>query len=72
MVKYFFISVEISTFASTKQTNMYGLKCSYYTKTFPTLDQLIDDIIQSGMDPNYEITFNGKGTGEEAIDLIQF
>jgi len=24
------------------------------------------------MDPNYEITFNGKPTGELAIDLIQF
>jgi hypothetical protein len=23
------------------------------------------------MDPNYEITRNGKGTGEMAIDLIQ-
>ena len=64
--------LEVSIFASTKQTNMYGLNCSYYTKTFPTLDALLNDIITSGMDPNYEITFNGKGTGEEAIDLIQF
>jgi hypothetical protein len=24
------------------------------------------------MDPNYEITFNGRGTGEIAADLIQF
>ena len=51
---------------------MYGLKCSYYTKTFPTIDALLEDIINSGMDPYYEITLNGKGTGEEAIDLIQF
>lgn len=51
---------------------MYGLNCNYYTKTFPTIWDLVDDIIQSGMDPNYQITFNGKPTGEMAIDLIQF
>lgn len=51
---------------------MYSLNCDYYTKEFSTLDALIDDVIQSGMDPNYEITKNGRGIGEEAIDLIQF
>jgi hypothetical protein len=51
---------------------MYSLDCNYYTKKFPTVDELIQDIINSGMDPNYEITFNGKKTGEQAIDLILF
>jgi hypothetical protein len=51
---------------------MYSLDCVYYTKTFSTLDQLIEDVINSGMDPNYEITKDGKGTGEQAIELIQF
>lgn len=51
---------------------MYSLDCVYYTKTFSTLDQLIEDVINSGMDPNYEITKEGKGTGEQAIELIQF
>jgi hypothetical protein len=51
---------------------MYSLDCVYYTKTFSTLDQLIDDVISSGMDPNYEITKDGKGIGEQAISLIQF
>ena len=51
---------------------MYTLKCSYYTKQFKTVNELINDIIDSGMDPNYEITYNGKSTGQEAIDLIQF
>ena len=50
---------------------MWSLKCSYYTKQFDTLDELIDDIMTSGMDPNYEITRNGKGIGEEAVDFIQ-
>ena len=51
---------------------MYSLKCKYYTKEFSTLDALIDDVIQSGMDPNYEVTRDGRGTGEMAIDFIQF
>lgn len=51
---------------------MYGLKCDYYTKQFPTVDELIDDVMISGMDPNYEITRNGKGTGEKVSDLIQY
>jgi hypothetical protein len=51
---------------------MYSLKCSYYKKEFNTIDELIDDVMYSGMDPNYEITRNGKLTGEMAIDLIGF
>ena len=51
---------------------MYSLNCSYYTKQFPTLNELINDIMISGMDPNYEITRNGEGIGEEAIDYITF
>jgi hypothetical protein len=50
---------------------MYGLNCSYYKLTFPTLSELLDDILSSGMDPNYEIVINGKCTGNLAIDLIQ-
>ena len=51
---------------------MYSLKCKYYTKEFKSIDELINDVINSGMDPNYEITRDGKGIGERAIDLIQF
>jgi hypothetical protein len=51
---------------------MYSLDCSYYTESFDTIDQLIDDVVSSGMDPNYEITKNGRPTGEEIIDLIVF
>jgi hypothetical protein len=49
---------------------MYSLKCKYYKKEFNTLDELIDDIMYSGMDPNYEITFNGKGIEEKAIEFL--
>ena len=51
---------------------MYTLDCNYYTREFSTVDELIQDIITSGMDPNYEIMFNGQPTGDQAIDLIQF
>ena len=51
---------------------MYSLDCSYYTESFDTINQLIDDVVSSGMDPNYEITRNGVKTGEEVIDLIVF
>jgi len=51
---------------------MYSLDCNYYENNFSTIDELIRDVIQSGMDPNYEITKDGRGTGEQAIDLIQF
>jgi hypothetical protein len=51
---------------------MYSLNCSYFKREFYSIDELINDIMISGMDPNYEITKNGVGIGEMAIDLIQF
>ena len=49
---------------------MYSLDCSYYSKTFDSVDDLVNDVITTGMDPNYEITRNGIPTGEEVIELI--
>jgi hypothetical protein len=51
---------------------MYSLDCNYFAYQFSTLDALLVHIIDNGMDPNYEITKNGKPTGDIAIDLIQF
>lgn len=51
---------------------MYSLDCNYYKAEFNTIDELINDVILSGMDPNYEITKDGKGIGEMVIDLISF
>jgi hypothetical protein len=51
---------------------MYSLNCDYYTAEFPTIGDLIAHIMISGMDPNYEITRNGKSTGEMAADLISY
>lgn len=49
---------------------MYSLKCNYYEKEFATIDELLRDVLDSGMDPNYEITRNGKSIGETAWDLL--
>jgi len=51
---------------------MYSLDCSYFKKEFRTIDELVNDVMISGMDPNYEITKDGIGIGEMVIDLIQF
>jgi hypothetical protein len=48
----------------------YSLDCSYYTRTFSTLDDLLNDIIMTGMDPDYEITVNGKGIGQTAVEFL--
>lgn len=49
---------------------MYSLKCSYYHKEFKTLNELLSDLLRSGMDANYEVTKDGKGLGENAFDFI--
>ena len=51
---------------------MYSLKCSYYSAQFPTIGDLVAHILISGMDPNYEITLDGVGTGDFAINHITF
>jgi hypothetical protein len=50
---------------------MYSLDCDYYTREFSSIDELIQDVMVSGMDPNYEITWGGEGTGETLWGLIQ-
>ena len=49
---------------------MYSLDCKYYGVEFKSIDGLIAHIVITGMDPDYEITFNGKGIGQRAIELL--
>lgn len=49
---------------------MYSLDCDLYELEFETIDELLENIEMSGMDPNYEITKNGKGIGEQAVFLM--
>ena len=51
---------------------MYSLKCDYYGAEFTCIGDLIAHIMVSGMDPDYEITRDGKSIGEKAIDYISF
>jgi len=51
---------------------MYSLNCDYYQAEFNTIGELILHVMVSGMDPSYEITKNGKGIGEQAIEYITF
>ena len=48
----------------------WSLDCSYWGQKFQSLQQLLDAVMSSGMDPNYEILRNGRRTGETAWDLI--
>jgi|TARA_R100001463_G_scaffold124211_1_gene181093 hypothetical protein len=50
----------------------YSIDCTYYDKSFNTIEELVEDVSLSGQDPNYEILVNGKRTGEQIIDLITF
>lgn len=50
--------------------DIYTLDCEYFDKTFKTLENLIDYVRTSGMDPNYEVLKNGKPTGDLSIDLL--
>ena len=51
---------------------MYSLNCDYYDREFDTIDELVDDVVSSGMDPNHVIMYNGIGTGSMVIDFIVF
>ena len=50
----------------------YTIDCTYYTKSFNNIDDLVDDITISGQDPNYDILLNGTNTGEQVINLMTF
>ena len=66
-----FIDAEISKEINKEvKKDQYSLDCRYYNKSFSNVNDLINDIISSGMDPNYEITWNGIPTTEMASDFI--
>ena len=66
-----FIDAEISKEINEEvKKDQYSLDCSYYNKSFSNVNDLINDIISSGMDPNYEITWNGIPSTEMASDFI--
>jgi len=51
---------------------MFTLDCNYYNKAFNSFEDLINDVVESGMDPNVEIVYNGEPSGEFPIDYMVF
>jgi hypothetical protein len=56
---------------NNKPNDVYSLNCDWYTKKFNSIQELIDDCISSGMDPNYEVLKNGVSTNELLFNHIQ-
>ena len=51
---------------------MYSLDCDYFDKEFDTMSELMDYVMYSGIDPNYEVTIDGEPSGELIINLLDF
>jgi hypothetical protein len=51
---------------------MYSLDCDYFEKEFDSIDELLEYVMDNGIDPNYGVTKNGKQTGEMLIDYLMF
>lgn len=49
---------------------MYSLDNKDFEKSFDTINELLNYVLSAGVDPNYEVTKNGKGIGEELADFI--
>ena len=49
---------------------MYSLDCEYFDNEYESLEELIEGVLGCGMDPSYQITFNGQMTGETLADLL--
>ena len=61
----------IESFSEIEEVELpYSIDCEYYKNKFETLDDLVNEIQNSGMDPNYEIMKNGIGQGETVWDHI--
>jgi len=49
---------------------MFSIYCNHYNRSFKSIQGLVDDVINSGQDPSYHITRDGKPTKELLIDYI--
>lgn len=48
---------------------MYTIEC-WPDKPFPSIDELVEEVIYKGVDPSYEVLENGIGIGELISDFI--
>ena len=40
------------------------------SEEFDSIAELVNFVLQEGVDPNYEVTKNGNGMGEDLTDFI--
>ena len=57
---------------TTTTAPVYTLDCPYYHRNFDNIDDLLEDILSSGMDPSYNILKNGHDTEELASDYLSY
>lgn len=48
----------------------YSINCPFFETVYPTLDELIKGVVESGQDPNYQVMKNGKGIGQDVWEFI--
>ena len=48
----------------------YSLKPDFLPREFDTIEDLVQYVLDHGVNPSYEITHGGVDTGEKAIDFI--
>lgn len=53
-----------------REINKYSLKPDFLPKEFDTMEELLEYVLDFGVDPSYEITINGEPSGETAMDFL--
>lgn len=51
---------------------MYSINNPSYFKSFPTIDELINDMCRNGIDLDQELLFDDEPTGENCLDYCNF
>lgn len=58
--------------AKMREINKYSLRPDFLPKEFDTMEELLEYVLDFGVDPSYEITINGEPSGETAMDFLGF
>jgi len=49
---------------------MYSVDCEYFKEKFETVDELVEAVLEAGLDPNYMILQDGVPIGETVFDIM--
>lgn len=50
----------------------FSVDCPYYKKEFDTIEELVEAVINDGVDPCLPLLINGKPTGETVEAYLTF